>query len=186
MTLEDLTQATLIEVPEAPIMTVRDMVRWAMGVLCAEGNAWVVDDEPVVAGANTSYAELEAPVDAFPVRLLAVEVGGRALRPGIDYEQASPTRITLKPAIKTSTLRGRLAVRPRLGKAMPEELLDRHAETLRHGALARLLMLPQPWREPELALYHQRLWDAGVNDAMRLAAYGHQVGGARVRPRRFI
>ncbi len=186
MTLDDLVADVALEVPDAPRASIKDLLLRAIYDLCVKGNAWVVDDEPVVAGADTPYAELEAPMDAFPVRLLAVEVGGKALRPGTDYEQTSPTRITLKPAIKASTLRGRLAVRPRLGKAMPGELLDRHAETLRHGALARLLMLPQPWREPELALYHQRLWEAGVNDAIRLAAYGHQVGGARARPRRFI
>lgn len=187
MTLEELTQSVMMDAPEAPIMTVRDMLRWAMRELAREGNAWVVSDEPVIVAADTPYAELEAPPDTEPVRILSVEMDGRPIRPGSDYRQASPTRIELRRQPDANTLRGRLAVAPTSSAPdLPEELLSQHAETLKHGARYRLLLLPQPWRDAELAALHQRYWLAGINDAKRLASYGFQAGGARVRTRRFI
>lgn len=186
MTLEELTQAVLIEAPEAPIMTVRDMVRWAMRELCAQGNAWVVDDAPATAVGNDREVELGAPDNALPVRVLGIESGGRALRAGDEYAQLSPTRVRLRAQHSISDLRARLAVEPKPGEPMPDELARAHSQTLKHGALARLLLLPQPWRDADKALHHEQRWQAGISDAMRLAAYGHQAGGARVRPRRFV
>lgn len=181
----DLLQAVVQDVPEAPLMTVRDMVAWAEARLCREGNAWVVNDEPVVVAADTPYAEMEAPFGALPVRILQITLDGRALVPGVDYQQITPTRVEFNNTPDKSLLYGRLAVAPAPGKSMPDELLREHAETLRHGALSRLLLLPQPWRDAEKSMYHEKHWRAGINDSMRLSVYGYQTG-ARVRKRRFL
>jgi len=187
MTLDDLIDDVALDVPDAPRASIRDTLRWAQRELAREGNAWVVSDEPVIVAADTAYAELEPPVDAEPVRILSVEVDGRAIHPGSDYRQVSPTRIELRRTPDASTLRGRLAVAPTSDAPdLPLELLSQHAETLKHGARYRLLMLPQAWRNPEIAMLHQRYWLAGISDAKRLASYGFQAGGARVRTRRFI
>jgi hypothetical protein len=183
--MDDLVQAVVQDVPEAPLMTVRDMLAWAQGRLCREGNAWVVIDEPVVVASDTPYAEMEAPSGAVAVRLLQVMLDGRALTPGIDYHQVTPTRVEFNDMPDQSLLYGRMAVAPMPGESMPDELLQEYAETLRHGALSRLLLLPQPWRDAEKSMYHEKLWRAGVNDAKRLNVYGYQPG-ARVRKRRFI
>lgn len=183
--MDRLVQAVVQDVPEAPLMTVRDMVAWAEMRLCRDGNAWVVNDEPVVVASDTPYAEIEAPAGAIPVRILEIKRDGRALVPGVDYQQVSPTRVVFDKTPDESLLYGRLAVAPAPGKSLPDDLLQEHAETLRHGALSRLLLLPQPWRDAEKSMYHEKLWRAGVNDAKRLNVYGYQPG-ARVRKRRFI
>lgn len=186
MTLEDLTHATLVDAPGAPIMTVRDMLRWAMRELCAQGNAWIVDGEVATAAPDGETADLVAPADAEPVRLLTLKLDGRDIPPGGRYRQDAPGTITLTPSIDASALEGRLAVQPIAGASLPEMLITTHAETLRHGALWRLLMMPQPWRDPETAMFHRQHWQAGITTAKQLASYGHHVGGGRVRARRFI
>lgn len=184
--MERLVQSVVQDAPQAPMMTVRDILAWAVVRMCDDGNAWVIDDEPVVVAADTPYAELEAPAGAEPIRILQVVANEAELLPGIDYRQVSPSRIQLIKKVSVSTLSGRLAVMPGPGRQMPDELLQKHAETLRYGALSRLLLMPQPWRNTEMAMYYQKLWVAGVNDAYRLSVYGHQAGGASVRPRRFM
>ncbi|WP_339934585.1 hypothetical protein [Vreelandella glaciei] len=184
--MERLVQSVVQDVPEAPMMTVRDLLAWAVIELCEQGNAWVIDDEPVVVAANTPYAELEAPPGAEPIRVLDVFDGGVRLTPGGDYRQTSPTRIQILRKTNASSLSGRLAVKPMQGNKLPQELLSLHRETLRFGTLSRVLMLPQPWRDTDMAMHYQKYWIAGVNDAKRLSVYGHQYGGVRVQPRRFI
>lgn len=186
MTLEDLTHATLVDAPEAPIMTVRDMLRWAMRELAREGNAWVVDGEVATVSVDGETADLIAPADAEPVRLLTLKLDGRDMPPGGRYRQDAPSTATLTPPVDADALEGRLAVQPVVGTSLPEAIITTHAETLRHGALWRLLMMPQPWRDPETAMFHRRHWQAGITTAKQLASYGHQVGGPRMRMRRFI
>lgn len=178
MTLDDLVQSTMMDAPEAPIMTVRDMLRWAMRMLCEEGNAWV--EEGVIATATGDTAIAASPSGADSVRVLSFSSPAR-----LGFCQTSPTSIKLDRDPGVTSLEGRLVVRPTETSPMPEELVGEHADTLRHGALWRLLMLPQPWRDPDTAMLHHRYWVAGVNDAKRLSWYGRQAGGSRVTPRRF-
>jgi len=186
MTLDDIIRRVALDVPDAPRLTIKDMLLWSMADLCDQGNAWIHTDGPIVVAADTDYAELEAPTDAEPVRVVEVLVDERPLRPGIHYRQTGPASIELSFKPKVSSLYGRLAVKPVPGKSMPAELISLHHNTLRYGALHKLFMLPQSWKNPEQAIYYRRLWEGGITQAKQLAAYGHQVGGARVRPRRFL
>ena len=186
MNTDDIVRRVAMEVPDAPSATIKDMLTWAMADLCHEGNAWVHSDGPVVVAADTDYAELESPADSEPVRVLEVLVDDRPLKAGIHYRQTGPSTIRLSFKPQENSLHGSLAVKPLPGKEMPEALTSLHHETLRHGTLHKLLMLPQPWKNPEQAIYHRQHWEAGVTRAKQLAAYGNQAGGARVRPRRFL
>lgn len=175
----DLLQTVVQDVPEAPLMTVRDAIKWAEFRLCQDGNAWIVD-API-----TSEGAITAPVGATCVRALAVYRNGRAMTPGVDYEQLSPDAVVIHRKSDTDTFTARVAVKPAPDSALPNELRDQHFETLRHGATHRLLLLPQPWRNVEQAAYHETYFTAGLNDAYRLSVYGQQQG-ARVQQRRFI
>lgn len=186
MTLDDLIDDVQMDAPRAPRLTIKGELLRAMSNLCIEGNAWVHRSGPVVVAANTPHAELEAPPGAIPVRIISLESSGKPLRPGVHYNQQGPSSIDLSTGMKTSTLYGALAVKPKRGEQMPDELVDAHAETLKHGALYRLMMLPQPWQSSELAVYHRRYWEAGVTRAKQIAAYGHQAGGSKIRSRQFI
>ncbi|ASK18859.1 hypothetical protein [Halomonas sp. N3-2A] len=175
----DLLQAVVQDVPEAPLMSVRDAIRWSEFRLCQDGNAWIVD-APV-----TSEGAIMAPVDTTCVRALAVYRNGRAMMPGADYGQPAPDVVTIHRQRNADTYTARIAVKPTSDNALPAELRDQYFETLRHGATHRLLLLPQPWRNVEQAAYHETHFTAGINDAYRLSVYGQQQG-ARVQPRRFI
>lgn len=174
-----LLQTVVQDVPEAPLMTVRDAIKWAEFRLCQDGNAWIVD-APV-----TQEGAVIAPEGTHCVRVLTLYRNGRAMTSGADYEQLSPESVAIHRQSDTDTFTARIAIKPTTDGALPEALRAQHFEALRHGATHRLLLLPQPWRNVEQAAYHETYFKAGINDAYRLSVYGQQQG-ARVQPRRFI
>jgi len=187
MTLNDLVDSLIIEVPGCPLPTIRDMLRWAQRELCAEGNAWIVSDGPVVVGANTPFAEVDVPSGAETLRIIRLLQDGRALKPGLDYRQTGSNGVEFLRAVPPSnTLLGAIACRPAYGRDMPAELLSRWAEALLDGARSRLLALPQPWRDAQLAEHSRRRFLDHQAAARALAADGHQSGSVRMQARRFI
>lgn len=177
--MDRLVQAVVQDVPEAPLMTVRDMLAWAEVRLCDDGNAWIVDDAEI-----TDTGTIAVPAGE-PIRVLEVLRNGRVMTPGIDYEQVSPSVVDVFSASATDVVTARVAVKPTDTDPFPEALKEQHFEVLRHGAVFRLLMLPQPWRNVEQAMYHEKHFKAGVNDAYRFSIYG-QHRNARVKQRRFV
>jgi len=186
MTINDLADGLAIELPGCPLATIRDMLRWAQRELCTEGNAWISRDGPVVVGANTSFAEVEAPAGAEALRVMSLFSGARRLSPGKDYRQLGPSAVALARPADQSTLLGELACRPLPGSDMPAELLARWGEALTDGARYRLLLLPQPWRDPATAEFHRRRFAEAQADARMLAHDGMQSGSVRMSVRRFI
>ena len=178
--MERLFQTVVQDVPEAPLMTVRDAIRWAEFRLCQDGNAWIEHDVPV-----SSKGAVMAPDDVYCVRVLSLYRDGRKMSPGSDYEQTAPSQVAIHRVSGIDAFTARIAVKPTAEEALPDELRDQHFETLRHGATHRLLLLPQPWRNVEQAAYHETRFTAGINDAYRLSIYGQQQG-ARVKPRQFL
>lgn len=174
-----LMQVVVQDVPEAPLLTVRDALAWAEFRLCQEGNAWIINDVPV-----TGEGSILAPDNVYCVRALNVYRNGRELSPDTGYAQQSPGTVTIHHKSDTDAFTARVAVKPIAGGSIPDALRDQHFETLRHGATHRLLLLPQPWRNVEQAAYHETHFKAGINDAYRLSVYRQQQG-ARVKPRRF-
>lgn len=177
--MDSLLEAIVQDVPEAPLITIRDAIRWAEFRLCQDGNAWIVTDVTV-----SSEGGIMAPDGVYCVRALTMYRNGREMPPGTDYEQLAPDAVTIHRQSDADTFTARVAVKPMADSALPDALRDQHFEALRHGATFRLLMLPQPWRNVEQAAYHETRFTAGINDAYRLSVYGQQQG-ARVKPRRF-
>lgn len=185
MTLNELADDIALDVPDAPLATIRDMIRWAERQFCTDADAWVVTQEPVVVAADTPYAEVEAPAGAEPMRIVVLKSEGRDLKPGFDYVQVTPTRVDFRQTPKVSILYGELAVRPKVGQSMPDADFARWADDIGHGARHRLMMLPQPWKDLQLAEYHRKLFQAGKHDAKQASRLGHQLGGAQVKLRPF-
>lgn len=177
--MDRLVQAVVQDVPEAPLMTVRDMLAWAEVRLCDQGNAWIVDDAEV-----TDAGTIAVPAGE-PIRVLEVLRNGRVMTSGIDYEQTTPLSVEVFSASNADTVTARVAVKPTDTDPFPDALKEQHFEALRHGAVFRLLMLPQPWRNVDQAMYHEKHFMAGVSDAYRFSIYG-QHRNARVKKRRFV
>ncbi|MES3674437.1 hypothetical protein QC589_00620 [Halomonas elongata] len=185
MTLDDLVHQVVQDVPEAPLMTIRDAITRMARELCTEADVWVQEGEPVVVAANTANPQIVAS-SGEPLRIVSLKIDGRECVQGQGFDQPTPTSIELYQRPKASMLYGRLACRPAMGDMPPAEVVDRWDMAIANGARWRLLMLPQPWRNPELANYYHQQYLADVAMARQNSRLGHARGGARVKARRFI
>jgi hypothetical protein len=186
MDINDLVQALEPEFPACMAATLLDNLRWSQRELCEDGNAWVVNDGPVVFGADTPFATVEPPLDAEAVRLISLTRKGRKLRAGADYTQSGDNLVTFNIPIDTPEIEGQLSCKPEIGKDLPDELLSRWFEALLDGARARLMVLPQPWRDLQMAQYYQLKFAHHKAQARERAMTGHQAGSVRMRVPRFF
>lgn len=184
MTINDLVESLIIEVPECPLPTIRDMIRWAQRELCSEGNVWVVSDGPVVVGANTPFAEVEAPLGAEILRIISLADGDRALVPGADFKQLGGGGVHfMRSPPESAMLTGSVSCMPTYGKDLPASIMSRWSEAIMDGARSRLLILPQPWQNPVLSEHYRRKFLDALAYAGDLASTGHQYGSIRMKVR---
>ena len=184
MTQDELIDQIQLDVPDVPRATVADQIKRMARELCDQADAWLYTGI-VVAGAKSGYPQL-SPGEGEPLRIVSLNDNGYAMKPGYDFVQPTPTTVKILRDTTRDTLNGKLSMRPRLDEDVPSTLLTQWRDTIACGVLWRLFLMPQPWRNPELASYHQRQFTAGVTDAKSKASYGHARGGARVKMRRFI
>ncbi|WP_110647606.1 hypothetical protein [Salinicola peritrichatus] len=180
MTIEELVDEIVVDVPEAPIMAIRDAARWAQREFCDGTNVWHIDSPVTVVDGVGSY---EGIADAEPVRVLSVSDGDRVLIPGTQYHQDDPQSLVFGIAVTNPV--AVLVLRPSRGHDMPAPLIGHWREALIAGACHRLLRMPQPWREMELSEYHRRRFMSLTADALKTTALGYGKGGARVKLRRY-
>lgn len=185
MTQDDLIDQIQLDIPDAPRASVAEQIKRMARELCDEADVWVHTGIVVVA-AKTGYPQLLVPSDGEALRILELKDGDRPLSPGCDFNQPSQSRITLMGTPKNDDLTGRLACRPTLTVEVPDILLTEWGDTIGDGARWRLLMMPQPWKDPGLASYYRTEFFAGVSRAKQKATTGHARGGRRVRPRQFL
>lgn len=185
MRLNELVQEVQQEVPDAPLLTIRSMLAWAARDLCTEADVWVQRNQPAVVAANTDYPEVSAS-EGEPLRVLALTINGKRVHQGTAFEQTSPTSIQFSQRPTQSLIYGDVACRPRHGDMPPQDVLDRWGHAIADGARWRLLLMPQPWRSPEMATYYNAQYRSAISEAKQLARLGHGQGGAQVKQRRFI
>lgn len=185
MTQDDIVNQVVQDVPEAPLMTIREAVTRMARELCTDADVWVQSDEPVVFGANTDSPAVQA-AQGEPIRIVSLSIGGRDRLQGDGFFQPTPGTIDLDERHATSTISGQLACRPKKGEMPPPGVVSRWADVIADGARWRLLMLPQPWRDLEAAAYYQQRYLQGTSDAKQASRLGHARGGAKVKARRFV
>lgn len=184
MTQDDLIDQIQLDVPDAPRATVADQIKRMARDLCDEADAWTQTGIIVVA-AKSGYPQLIT-AEGEPLRIVELKDNGRAMTAGRDFVQPTPSTVELLRTTTKDSLTGRLALRPTLSDDVPDALITDWHNTLADGVLWRLFLMPQPWRNPELASYHQRRWMSGLSDAKRRATHGYARGGARVKMRPFL
>lgn len=64
---------------------------------------------------------------------------------------------------------------------IPDSPATQHIETIAAGALARVLLLPQPWKDTALAGVYADRFNSGVSRAANSAARGHSSFKGRVK-----
>ncbi|SNY95569.1 hypothetical protein [Halomonas sp. hl-4] len=183
--LDDLIDNVALDVPDAPRATIRSALARASREFCTEADAWVTEEGPVIYGAATDYPLMVAPAGEA-LRIVSLTMDGQTVTQGERFEQVSPTEIVFHRTPSENVISGRLACRPKRGDMPPNEVLSRWGEPIGDGARWRLLLMPQVWRDPELATYYERRFLAGITDAKQQSRLGYARGGARVNMRRFI
>jgi hypothetical protein len=180
--IDSLITTVSQSVPEAPLMTVREAVGRAERLFADQSNAWTERQSVTVEAGDPPYADLvPVTVDAEAVRVLSLTEQGGA----VPYFQVSPDRLEFarEPKHPVDLV---VVLRPAPDKHLPDPILQFWREGLIHGALEILYQMPQQWRNPELALYHQARFRDAQARARQLSITGYQQRGARVKPRRFI
>lgn len=171
MTLAQMVDHIMIDVPGCPMVTIKDAVLWAQAELCRQGNAWV---ETVPVEMIDGRGDVAVP-GADLVRVLVCFSGGRKMRRE-DYSVIPPSGVTTG----RDNISVYVALEPAAAGSMPEHIAHTYREGIMSGARARLLAMPQPWRDLSLADYHSREFQDAVNLAKELSWAGVQGGGVRM------
>nr|WP_298165340.1 hypothetical protein [uncultured Pseudomonas sp.] len=186
MNLNELIDLLAVDFPGCPRATLRDMLRWAQRELCAEGNAWIVNDGPAVVAAQSDTPEIEVPPGAEVLRIFWLKDDGRTLTPGDAYWQPSASAVAFRYMPSSDELEGALVCRPVAGRDMPADLISRWSGALEHGAKYKLFAMPQPWRDLSLSEYHNHHFQGAQAESKHLASAGHQHGSVRMQVPNFV
>jgi len=182
MTLDELVTRVSRDVPEAPLLLVKESLQRAQRQLSEDGNVWTEHQSLAVTDGDPPFSEIIAQTaDSEPVRVMQLSVDGSP----IEFLQTEPGRLEFK-RLPQSDPEVLLAIRPTTGTNLPEDLLAYWQDGLRHGALSELFMLPQSWQNPALHEYHQARFRDSLARARMIARGGYQSRGSRVRPRSFL
>lgn len=104
---------------------------------------------------------------------------------GIPRWQVIPPGLVRNLEETTSPTLGRalLALKPvSFQVTFPPELFSNWFETIRHGTLSKLYVMPaKPWSAPPLAQLHGAEYEKGVSQARDMADRGWSAGGGRWR-----
>lgn len=186
MDIEDLVERVMLDVPDCPLMTIRQAIYWAARDFCSRADAWVEKDKHVVAMINPLEGQVISPSYGEPIRLVSLKISDRdTVQDGL-WTQPTPTTVVFKQQVEDQILLGSLAMRPHRDKLPPEEVVARWGEAFEDGARYRLLIMPQAWRNPDMAQHYQTLYSQAVSEAKQASRLGHARGHNRVKPRRFI
>jgi hypothetical protein len=106
------------------------------------------------------------------------------------FTQLGPDQFIVLPSpddAKAYTLRLIYALKPkRNATGMPEAIFDELEDTIFHGALQDLLVMPnQAWKDRELAAYHARQFTYHVTERRARANIGNARGTVYARMQRF-
>lgn len=164
-----------------------------------QGNAVVAPDYATIFEIETAHFD---GVELTPLQYSEINPDDMAEgvgngRPPQYIAQTSPNTVTLIPFM-AGQLRLSLFLKPRSGdefgqngtggylhldqNRVPEHIFVQSAESITHGALSRLLMMPQAdWRDDKKGLYYAGLFEAKATSRFDKGIKGQQV--ARVRAR---
>lgn len=201
----DLIPDVIADLPGVPDPVAESAIRRAAIDLCANAGVWRHKPAPIAVVAGTASYAIPTPSGSRVESILEASVGGRPLAlPGDSVSTAgiagllgAPVAASLDPfnggvliaPVPASDLSLDLIVTlvPSVAAAeIPDLLANRYADTLAHGARARLMMmLRQPWSDPAMAQAEAAMFSDGVSEAHIAMLRGSSLGTLRVRPRAF-
>lgn len=194
------------QVPDPVLLSA---VRAAAAEFCRETLAYRVDLDPLMVVAGTAEYELDPPdMETRIITPLFVSLDGNELVETCEDEMPRGWRtgnsgrprsylvmnaqaLWLYPAPSEDSATGlfvRAAVKPTTGSTGAEDfLLEDHGETIAHGAVARILEIPQKaWSDAQLSVYHAGKFRDGLAVTKLRSRKGNTTADLRVTPRAFL
>ena len=181
-------------VQDCPSPMILLAVRQACIEFCRSSRYLRVNLDPFNTVVGDDEYDLSPPADTVVSAILNVRCGGRLIDaarqedldseanywrdlegPPSRYLQPNEATIILNPVPQeVVAVRILAAIRPsQASGGVDEEIFERFLDPVASGALARLMAMPGvSWSNPELAGYHERVFNSGVSDAADRAARG--------------
>lgn len=210
VTFESFLPAVAPLVPDCPDLVILDALRKASNQFCRESALWTVTNDAQSAVADEGEYDIDSPTGTVPVILEAVSYNGvplTAKTPSqldaliVDWANASglPTyyvrsaddvvRLVPMPesdAEDAIVMRVAVAPDPLTGIGVEDIVANKFYEAIAAGALARLLLMPGKWANPQFAQIKAAEFRAAIGDARAVAYAANSSAQLRVRGRRFI
>lgn len=202
MLVSDLFPHVEPDVIGCPYPTMAAAIVHSAFQLCDRSGVWSELQDPLTMLNGVSLYELDAPTDAVMLRVSGAWVDGSTLEP-IRFPAPSALRgfprgyhaavdrgsITLHPTPgQSGTLVVRAVFAPKLtATTLPDFLVSRYLDGLVSGAKNRLMLMPGlAWSNPQLAVYHENVFNTGVATARDDVLTDGVGGSVFARPRSFF
>lgn len=206
----------LHHVPHVPRATAERALRFAAIEFCERTRCWrhvisaslSAQNQALVAPTYAAIHEIEQAThngnDLTPLAFTEIDpddlTGLTSTGTPKYIAQISPNEVAIYP-FAIGTLRMSVFLKPRAGSlygtdaadtmhdaynVVPEFMLTQHGETIAHGALARLLAIPnEAWSNPKLAGFYVNSFDDRCGRAQSTTFRGQQRAPLRTKPRWF-
>lgn len=188
----------------APLPGLLHEIRQAAVTFCERTRVWKARGTLSITAGVAEYA-IPGPANSDPVIVESAFLGDTRLDPVTPddlkrlwqhweiqtgppqvYTQFTDAQLTLVPTPNTTMTDGlsvQACFKPsRTAGEVPDLLLNRYAEAIGHGAIARVLETRgNPYGDPRLAVYHREHFERGIHQALMQAARGFTRAPLRTR-----
>lgn len=204
----------LIDAYGCPEIVATQAIRDAVIEFCSRSNFIQRDHDPITVVTGISDYDLEPPAGQLVVKILkcwfkmtelspiapdfvnspafynsSIPDNAPSIATPLSFTQKDERTFSIYPSSKDTVANGltlRISLKPtRASTTCEDSIFEDYAETIAHGALARLLVSPgKAYMNVAAAGMHGAAFNTGINDARQSASRGHVRSGMQVRMRK--
>jgi hypothetical protein len=204
----------LIDAYGCPEIVATQAIRDAVIEFCSRSNFIQRDHDPITVVTGISDYDLEPPTGQLVVKILkcwfkmtelspiapdfvnspafynsSIPDNAPSIATPLSFTQKDERTFSIYPSSKDTVANGltlRISLKPtRASTTCEDSIFEDYAETIAHGALARLLVSPgKAYMNVAAAGMHGAAFNTGINDARQRASRGHVRSGMQVRMRK--
>jgi hypothetical protein len=204
----------LIDAYGCPEIVATQAIRDAVIEFCSRSNFIQRDHDPITVVTGISDYDLEPPAGQLVVKILkcwfkmtelspiapdfvnspafynsSIPDNAPSISTPLSFTQKDERTFSIYPSSKDTVANGltlRISLKPtRSSTTCEDSIFEDYAETIAHGALARLLVSPgKAYMNVAAAGMHGAAFNTGINDARQRASRGHVRSGMQVRMRK--
>lgn len=204
----------LIDAYGCPEIVATQAIRDAVIEFCSRSNFIQRDHDPITVVTGISDYDLEPPAGQLVVKILkcwfkmtelspiapdfvdspafynsSIPDNAPSIATPLSFTQKDERTFSIYPSSKDTVANGltlRISLKPtRASTTCEDSIFEDYAETIAHGALARLLVSPgKAYMNVAAAGMHGAAFNTGINDARQRASRGHVRSGMQVRMRK--